>query len=63
VSRGIGSVDLGSRQKESEDMPTLTREQVRAALESGVAGAEELRKTLERSHLQGYSRAMSLRLR
>ena len=44
-------------------MPAITVEQIRAALEAGVAGAEELRETLERSYLEGYSRAMSLRLR
>lgn len=40
----------------------LTVEQIRAALEVSVAGAEELREALERSHLEGYSRAMSLSL-
>jgi hypothetical protein len=40
----------------------LTVERVREILRESAKGAEELRATLEREHLQGYSRSMALRL-
>jgi hypothetical protein len=43
-------------------IPRLTSERIRAILRQSAKGADELRETLERSHLAGYSRAMALRL-
>lgn len=41
----------------------LTRARVGELLRQGTQGARELREALEKSHLQGYSQAMSTRLR
>jgi hypothetical protein len=47
--------------KESK-VPRLTVEKVQELLRKGAKSAEELRETLERDHLGGYSRSMALRL-
>jgi hypothetical protein len=41
----------------------VTRESVETLLRRGSQSAQELREALERSHLAGYSRVMSTRVR
>jgi hypothetical protein len=52
-----------SAPRNKEKVPRLTVAAIKAALRRGAKGADELHEALERSHLEGYSRSMSLRLR
>jgi hypothetical protein len=47
---------------QSVEPPVLTEEDIWKALARGAKSAQALHEKLERSHLEGYSRAMSLRL-
>jgi len=48
--------------RKPSDVPGLTPEQIREALERGAKSANELLRKLNSAHLQGMSRSMSLRL-